>query len=149
MLNLPRACSTLVCTDPSKRNDISCQQAKFAQSRHACYTPPATVHHRREKSAWMKARVQSVQNRSLRKSSINNNIHMSTRPTAAIATPTSAVLSPKRKQVAFVKTQELNSILEAHVDTSHVSELRYEEDISPHIHVTGIEVATGSHALCG
>lgn len=148
MLNASGACTTSVCTDPSKRNDSSCQQAIFAQSRHACYTTPATVHYRREKTAWMKARLQSVRNRPLRKDSINSDIHASNRLTGTIATPTSAVLSPKRKQVAFVKAQELKSIVEAHVGTSHVSELWYDEDVSPHIHLAGIEVVTSSCALC-
>lgn len=148
MLNASGACSTSVCTDTFNRNNKCYQQAISAQSRHACYEHPATVHRCRGKSAWMKARVNSIPSRPLRKTSIKFDINMSACLADTITIPTSAVLSPKRKQVAFVKTQELKSILEAHVGTSHVSELWYDEDVSPHIHLAGIEVVTSSCALC-
>lgn len=139
----------LVNINTSKGNDPCCQHAKFAHRQGTCNNHAMIVHYRQEKIAPMKARGQHIRTGLLRQALVNGDSDLTAaRPTAASAATTSTVLKPKRRQVAVVKAQELESMVEVYFGTLQISELQHDEDVAPHIHVVGPQLVTDSDALC-
>jgi hypothetical protein len=83
--------------------------------------------------AWLKARNQQVRDCLFQQYSNDAIATASPQLVGLKERPTSAVCSPKRKQLALLQEEERKCSLEDQAGTLHISEILHEEDVSTYL----------------
>ena len=97
--------------------------------------PPAVGRDPRRKTAWLKARAQYARDRKLQRNSVFEHREVLQAPDHQPQRAESSDFGPKRKQIAFVKEEELKCLREDRVGTPHISELQPDDDVNTHLNV--------------
>jgi hypothetical protein len=111
-------------------------------------TLPTTVpRDPRRKMAWRKARAQHTRDHLLRQYSNDEKSDQQTGFTIHLDEMTLATMDPKRQRSSFVKDEELQCMLEDRIGTLHISELKYEENMTTHLDIEELALAGEANVL--
>jgi hypothetical protein len=87
-------------------------------------------------------RTQQARNQFLRQYTRDGTVATSSQQVKSTGGPTSAVCSPKRKQLALLQDEEQRCVLDDRAGTLHISEIWHEDVVNTYSNIMGMDLGT-------